>query len=201
VSTRAPASSRVAWEKRLASIQAAHAEFGPGLDPSDPGFSWTPLEPSEAGVAAGAAERVGPCVTDGSRERLLAEVAGMIEGCRELAVDVAPDASLVARVVGAPDVGMLVESVELVGRVHAPDALRECLVESMYTLDLGASEQSCAQTVTLMMGGNAKATLEGMRGAALDDATRAAVDAAIAGSGERGPRMMFVTDGEPPSAE
>jgi RNA polymerase sigma factor (sigma-70 family) len=196
--TRPPGPNALAWAQRRSMIFDAH-----GIDVDDPEFSWTPLEPGTENAAAGAEPRVGTCTDPGCIERLTREVAGMVDGCRELMADVAPDVSLVAKVVGAPDVGTIIESVELAGGTDAPADLRECLTETMYTLELGATEKSFAQTITVLLGGPAQAVLDGMRGP--DGAAPPQLEAALEAARERGDegrlRMIFVDDGKSAPAD
>jgi RNA polymerase sigma-70 factor (ECF subfamily) len=186
-----PTPGKTAWAQRLSMIHQAH-----DIDVADPG--------AEGAAAAGPELRVSTCTEQGCVERLTSEVAGMVDGCRELAVGVAPDISIVARVVGAPDVGTLVESVELSGGAAVPEALRDCLAETMYTLDLGPTEQSFAQIVTVLLGGRAMSTLEYIRGTELDEPTRVAVEAAMADAsqpGNEGKTMVFVHEAEPATVD
>jgi hypothetical protein len=56
--------------------------------------------------------------------------------------------------------------------MNGSDALRECLVESMYTLDLGDPEQEFAEQVQVLFGGGITLRLDASSDPAVSDATR-----------------------------
>ncbi|MBL8941518.1 MAG: hypothetical protein JNK45_00155, partial [Myxococcales bacterium] len=96
---------------------------------------------------------------------------------------------LEAKVVGAPDVGVIVESVAFAGGAEIPADLRECLTESMYALDLGSTDQNLEETLTLVLGTTNDVDL--LAGAAIDAEARAQVEAAIADAEAKGQSGEF----------
>lgn len=136
---------RVAHEERIAKIRRAQA--------------------SRAG-----AERVGSCSGPGCA-RIGEEVRDVLEGCREQTARTKGQLTLTANVLAAPEVGTLVESVTLTGE-GASEALRECLVESMYTLDLGSPDQAFGEQVRVFFGGGITFQLDANSDPALVEATK-----------------------------
>jgi hypothetical protein len=117
---------RLAHEQRIEKVRLAHAERARD-------------------------EAVGRCVGPACA-RVGEEIRDILDGCREHAPGTTGRIALTAEVVGAPDVGTLVRSVALTGD-GASEPLRECLVESMYTLDLGMPEQAFGEQVQVFLGG------------------------------------------------
>ncbi len=136
---------RVAHDERIAKIRKAHA-------------------------VRGAAERVGACSGRGCAS-VGEEVQNILEGCREQTTGTKGQLTLTANVVAAPEVGTLVESVTLTGQ-GASDALRECMVESMYTLDLGSPDKAFGEQVQVFFGGGVKFQLDAKSDPALVEATK-----------------------------
>lgn len=155
-----------AWARRLAQIREAHRAAP---------------EAGAAEVRAGApAMKHGPgaCTGDDCVDTMVEEVLAMVDGCNEFMGAAPPRATLEAKVVGAPDVGVIVESVAFAGGAEIPADLRECLTESMYAIDLGSTDQNVEETLTLVLGTTNDVDL--LAGATIDAAVRTQVDAAIA---------------------
>lgn len=176
----APSPARQSWATSRAVVAAAQG----AVATTAPGFSWTQLDGGDVEVPEGEVEfhQAAGCAAPGCIERLTQEVSAVVDGCRDLAPHAAPDATVVATVLGAPDVGTLVDTVELRGADDAPAELRECLTEGMATLDLGATDRSFSQTVTVLLGAHATRALGGPP--STPDPTRA-------------PRVVFMGKQEP----
>lgn len=165
--------TELAWRDRLSKIHAAHEVGHEGAETQDVGDDADACEHGEPCVAM--------CTDDGCLQRLAKEVLSLTDGCSELMDDTLADVSLTARVIGAPDVGTIVESVELGGGAEPPAELAECLTEAMYTLDLGEAESNFEQEITVLL------QTEAMQGGAplhlerFDEETRAKIEAAMAG--------------------
>ena len=162
---------KAAWEARRSKIRKAHAAAG--------GLSW-----QAADEAAGEPEHpnVGACEDKDCVAQLGAEVHEMINGCKD-AMDTMPKGLVLeAQVIGAPDVGTVVESVEVVEGEGASPELVECLTEQMYTLDLNESEANLDQTIRMGLG-TKEVDLTKLDDADLDERTRAALEKAMAAKG------------------
>ncbi|HWB80616.1 MAG TPA: sigma-70 family RNA polymerase sigma factor [Nannocystaceae bacterium] len=202
VATRTPArdearavkreADKARWSDRLTQIHAAHRERAPASPP--PSATWT----SAKGLPT-PQEHMGECVAPTCSERLTSEVLAMVDGCDELLGDAMHDATVEAKVVGAPEIGTVIESVELQGGADMSPELRECLTESMYALDLGAADRSFAQTVTLVMGG-VSVTVDALEHEDLDPASRAELEAVFAENADdpRPVQMILVSEPEAP---
>ncbi len=159
--------SRARWAKRRSAIQAAQATGTPKPLPA-------PAEANPQPTAEGEGDQ-------SYLNRLTPEVIGLLNGCREFMEGIDPSVTLNAHVIGAPDVGMIVESVELSSHDGASEELLECLTESMYDLELGAVEHSVDHEMTMMLGGSSMdLTLEDIDLGTLDPRTRAAITEALA---------------------
>lgn len=123
---------RVAHQDRIAKIRRAHESHN-------------------------ARDEIGPC-NGGGCARVGEEIRDILQGCREESAGTKGRVTLTANVLAAPETGTVVESVTLTGE-GASDALRECLVESMYTLDLGEPQQAFAEQVQVFFGGGIKLNL------------------------------------------
>jgi hypothetical protein len=181
------AADKVKWTDRLAQIHAAHRELAAAPPP-----------PTTRGDAKGDGlweQPIGECDEPGCRDRLTNEVLGMLDGCEELMGDALHHATIEAKIVGAPDIGMVIESVDLKGGADMSPELRECLTESMYALDLGTTDRNVAQTVTLMMGAvDLAATLANPD---LDAASRAKLEATLAEHGDEPRQLHMIMVSEP----
>jgi RNA polymerase sigma-70 factor (ECF subfamily) len=166
---------RATWARRLAEIRAAHGST------AKPGASG-PAAAAHAGADEPCDEpHVGMCTDEECMEQLADQVLGLVDGCKEFMGDVPRDLSLTANVVGAPDVGTIVEHVELSSEETTPADLQECLTESMYTLDLGPTESNVEQTITVMLGAH---SVDDLAHVDLDDETRAELQQAIEQAGD-----------------
>lgn len=182
---------RARWTERLAQIHAAHRELAA---PSPP------LPQSDAKSDAVWEQRVGECDEPGCRDRLTNEVLGMLDGCDELMGDALHRATIEVQIVGAPDVGMVIESVDLKGGADMSPELRECLTESMYALDLGATERSVAQTVTVTLG-MVEITADMLANPELDPASRAKLEAAAAKHNGEPMQMIMIEEPDEPTPQ
>jgi RNA polymerase sigma-70 factor (ECF subfamily) len=166
-----------AWARRLAQIRAAHG--------AAPEARATAARVGSPAVHHG----LGACTGEGCVDAMVEEVLAMVDGCNEFMSAAPPQATLEAKVVGAPDVGVIVESVAFVGGAEIPADLRECLTKSMYALDLGSTDQNLEETLTLVLGTTANVDL--LAGAAIDPQARAQVEAAIADAASNGKSGEF----------
>lgn len=187
---------KAAWAQRRTKIHTAHGSSAtaPAQAPT-PGMDWTAAAHPQGDPTWQHA--IGACDEPGCMQGLAAEVLTMVEGCHEFMGAVPPQATLEAKVIGAPEVGTIVESVDFTGGVDVPADLRECLTESMYTLELGATDRNFAQTLTLLLGGH-QDSVAALAGADVDPETRAKIEAAIAEAGKDGKpgevRMIMLGD-------
>lgn len=86
--------------------------------------------------------------------KLVGEVSRLLDTCRPLLADAPADLLITAEVIGAPDVGTVVESVELSTEYEASEDLSECLTEATYALDLGTHDAPFQETVTVAVAGD-----------------------------------------------
>ena len=179
------------WAERLAQIHAAHRELS----------SASPTQAADAPRGEAMWEqRVGECDEPGCRDRLTNEVLGMLDGCDELMGDALHYATIAVQIVGAPDIGMVIESVELEGGADMSPELRECLTESMYALDLGATERSVAQTVTVTLG-TVEVTADMLANPDLDPASRAKLEAAAARNHGEPMQVIMIEEPDEPTPQ
>jgi len=178
------AASKAAWEARVAKIQAARAA-APKREskPQAAAQQWV--------VAQGAHNQADLAAEDphagGAMMEVASQVGVMVKGCSDFMTDLPSNLSLKANIIGAPDVGTVVQSVELISAGDAPEDLQECLTESMYTLDLGDSDTTFERSVQLMIGSaGADMADMAMQDANLDEETRARIREAMErhGAGE-----------------
>jgi hypothetical protein len=80
------------------------------------------------------------------------ETTTLTQGCEELIEGKPTSLRIQARLIGAPDIGTVVESLDVSGPAENVDALTECLMEGMYALDLGDAETNFARDAVLMHG-------------------------------------------------
>lgn len=83
---------------------------------------------------------------------LIEQTMTLTQGCEELLGDKPTSVRIMARLIGAPDIGTIVEGLEVSGSVERMDALTECLTEGMYTLDLGDAATNFQRDAVLMLG-------------------------------------------------
>ena len=180
------------WASRRSKIQAAQAAQ-PAQPDAPEGMSWHAAGSDVAIPLPHEGEHVF-CESDEECPDGLAEqIVGMVEGCKDFMGHADPSLSLAAHVIGAPDVGFIVESVELSSGDDAPEDLRECLTESMYTLDLGPTDRCVDKTLRLTLA-DAPVNIDALADAELDEQTRAALEEALA-RGDKA-HMMFLEEGE-----
>ncbi|MBC8069641.1 MAG: hypothetical protein IAG13_14990 [Deltaproteobacteria bacterium] len=138
--------ARGRWEDRRAKIRAAHAHRAPGDAPG-----------SRAAPSRGCAES--DCSADATEDggdvvfaSFIEETTTLTQGCEELIEGMPASVRIEARLIGAPDIGTIVESVDVSGTVEGVDALTECLTEGMYTLELGDAATNFERDAVLMLG-------------------------------------------------
>ena len=164
---------KAAWEERRSKIRKAHEAAG--------GFSWKAAE--KDGDEEHAVHEIGECEDKSCVAGLADEVHELIKGCEDVMDEMPAGFMLEAQVIGAPDVGTVVESVEVVsGEDDASPELVECLTQQMYTLDFGEAETNFDQTIKMGMGAH-ELDLSALDGADLDEHTRAAIEQALAEKG------------------
>ena len=160
--TAASPAQKATWKHRRDEIhaahEAAHPEHAEGCDHDE--------------------NHITVCEDEACWMKLADEVMAMVEGCSHLLDQFPPDLALKANVVGAPDVGLVVDGVELQTDADVPAEVEECLTETMYTLDLGPADHNFAQEITVMMSATRGHGLED-----LDEETRARVEEAMAAEG------------------
>lgn len=131
---RASAEMRAQWSERVDRIRGAHAR-----------------ERASALALGKTDDVVLGCADADCINRLAADVAALVHGCEEFVGELPADVTMVARVIGAPDIGSVVESVALEGVLHAPPELTECLTESMVALELPPTAYELEQDITFEM--------------------------------------------------
>jgi RNA polymerase sigma factor (sigma-70 family) len=160
------AATQQRWAQRRTEIRAAHARLAASTE-------------DDAARSHAVPASVGACTSAACIDTIVREVNAMVDGCSELMPDPVPHVMLTAHVIGAPELGMVVESVEYSSAADVPESLRECLTESMYAIDLGPADADFEQSFTTMLGTGAEG-LEMIPGVEVDAAERAEVEAAIA---------------------
>ena len=138
--------ARARWEDRRARIRAAHATRARDDAPRS-------QAPSSRGCADGdcspdAVESGGDAVF----AAFIEETTTLTQGCEELLAGKPASVHITARLIGAPDIGTIVESVDVLRPVDRVDALTECLTEGMYTIDLGDASANFERDAVLMIG-------------------------------------------------
>jgi RNA polymerase sigma-70 factor (ECF subfamily) len=209
--------TRRLWEQRRSAIQAVHAMQRRTSAPAkfeDDGAVEQRCEGScdrdrthcirlgEPGQRAEQGEGscdIGMCTDDGCLEALAREVTEMAGGCDEFKSGAPKDLVVRANVIGAPDVGSIVEGVELATEHAVPDDLRECLTEQMYALDLGPTDVNFEQSITVLFGRETLDIKDIADVVDVDDATRAEIEEAIANGGER--VKVIHLEGDDPAPE
>lgn len=184
---------RARWAQRRSAIQAAQAASAAEPAPAE-GMKWHAIGADEAQEIPGGEHSF--CDHDEScMGQIAQEMMGLVDGCKEFMDGIDPSVTLNAHAIGAPDVGMIVDSVELSSHEGAPEELLECLTESMYALDLGPTEHNVDQSMTFSLNG-ASSGLEALAGAGIDENTRAALEEAIAHAKENGGEVSFMFGGD-----
>ncbi len=167
---------RATWEARRAQIRQAHGRVSGKED--------------RATIGAGPSTTAEPVVKGMLYNRLVAEVAALTDACEEVIHESEADLSIRATVIGVPEVGSIIDSVSLTGGGDAPEALRECLVETMYTMDLGPTDVPFGLAIQLGLmsatvdGATGLASLTGLEG--LDEKARREIADEMAKSGQGG---------------
>lgn len=177
------------WDRLRTKIRAAHAaEDKPAVET----HRKLKFEDCE-GETCEQEVHVDSCTDPDCLSDLASQIMEMHEGCEEFMTDAPTDLALKAKVIGAPDIGSVVESVELESGDDVPEELQECLTQAMYTLDLEPAESNLEQEITLMLGHH---TVDGGDNLDMDidvdEETRAKIDAALEGHGEGTVRVLKV---------
>lgn len=137
---------RARWEDRRARIRAVHP---PRLrDDAAASHAAPSRDCTDGDCSPDAAEHGGDAVFNA----FVDETTTLTQGCEELLGGRPTPVRIEARLIGAPDVGTIVESVAVSGRDESLDALSECLTEGMYTLELGNAATSFQRDAVLMHG-------------------------------------------------
>lgn len=137
--------ARARWEDRRARIRAAHA---PARDDAPRSPAPSSRSCAEGDCSSDAAEDGGDKVFDA----FVDETTTLTQGCEELLGGKPTLVRISARLIGAPDIGTIVESVEVSGPGEGKDALAECLTEGMYTLELGDAATNFERDAVLIHG-------------------------------------------------
>lgn len=140
--TRAIARAR--WEDRRAKIRAAHTPR-PSTETASPRTS---RDCDDSDCSRDAA----PNDNDALFTAFVDETTTLTQGCEELLGDKPKSVRIEAHLIGAPDIGTIVESIAVSGTDEPVDALTECLTEGMYTLELGAASTNFERDAVLMLG-------------------------------------------------
>jgi len=157
---------KAAWEDRRSKIRKAHAKAE--------GFSWQAAD--EDGDEDAGLHEVGTCNDKACVAELGAEIHELIKGCKDMMDEMPEGLVLDAQVIGAPDVGTVVESVEVVAGEGSPE-LVECLTQQMYALDLGETESNFEHSFKMSMG--SQLALGPLEAADLDEQTRQLLENAL----------------------
>jgi len=171
--------ARQRWSQRRAEIRDAHArrQAAPAPAPA-PAPGWH-ADPS----AGEDCHRVGMCMDEACLGRLARQVAELVSSCEELVSAMPDDATLTAHILGAPDVGTIVESVQLGGSDTLPPELSECLTESMYALELEHEAADFEQDISVLLRAPGSSVAELLAGGEPVEVTKADIDALLGGLG------------------
>ncbi len=85
-------------------------------------------------------------------DSFIEETTTLTQGCEELLGAKPRAVRIEARLIGAPDIGTIVESVAASGPDERMDALTECLTEGMYALELGDAGTNFQRDAALIHG-------------------------------------------------
>lgn len=138
--------ARARWEDRRARIRVAHA--GRARDDTRGSRAPSSRDCVDGDCSPDAAENDGDAVF----ASFIEETTTLTQGCEELLGGRPTSVRIEARLIGAPDIGTIVEGVEVSGPVERVDALTECLTEGMYTLELGDAATNFQRDAELMLG-------------------------------------------------
>lgn len=136
--------ARARWEQRRAEIHTARTRRSPEPAPQPPPAPDTDVRDD----SPAAAEHGGDAVFAAFNE----ETTTLVRGCEELIEGKPTPVRVTARLIGAPEVGTMVESVAVSGPLEHPDALTECLMEGMYTLGFGDAATHFERDAVLTLG-------------------------------------------------
>jgi hypothetical protein len=144
--------ARARWENRREEIRAANerrAAF-------DALRSQTPASPASRECNHGDCDADDPEAAEANDDPVFAsfidQTTTLTQGCEELIDSKPASVRVTARLIGAPDVGTIVESIAASGPGEGMDALTECLTQGMYTLELDATETNFERDAVLMLG-------------------------------------------------
>lgn len=138
--------ARMRWEDRRARIQAAHVPRARDDAPRSPAPS--PRGCADDDCSPEAAENG----TDAVFASFIKETMTLTQGCEELIGSKPKSVRITARLIGAPDIGTIVESLDVSGPGDHVDALTECLTEGMYTFELDDAAMNFERDAVLMLG-------------------------------------------------
>lgn len=188
---------RPQWDHRRARIRSALADTETVAAPGSSTVGSSPRRQEDRAALA----PLPVCGSASCMTRLTSEINELFDGCDEFIGASPPELTLSANVIGAPGVGTIVESVELTSDDPVSAELRECLIENMYTLDLGPAEVEFETPIQTQLGGRDLA-LEGIDEADLDEMQRLELEAAIAAGEEKGlPQVRMIRIDEPAARE
>jgi hypothetical protein len=132
------AAARERWAKQVAGIRATQTQ-----KPSGPtNAMWQ--QAADGDEQHGCGDR--QCLT-----QLVAQVSELVKGCEDLADGLPADVELTAHVIGAKEMGGVIESVALEGAPDVPAELTECLRESMYALEVAGLDVDVDQEITVLL--------------------------------------------------
>jgi hypothetical protein len=150
--------SRARWEQRREQIRAAHAprahaDAPPVRARSAPGCVDGACGPDEGGSGTdGGGKAHDEAPGDVMFSRFIDETTKLTQGCEELLEGEPRPVRIAARLIGAPEVGTLLDSVQATGPEGIDDALTECLTQGMYTLDFGDAGTNFERNTELIHG-------------------------------------------------
>ncbi len=149
IDTDARRVARARWDDRRARILAAHGRGARGdAQDSQASSRTSPRGSVEGDRSPDAAENGGDAVFN----TFIEETTTLTQGCEELIGKKIASVQIEAHLIGAPEIGTIVESVAASGPMEGIDALTECLTEGMYTLQLGDAGTNFQRDAVLTLG-------------------------------------------------
>ncbi|MEM6993055.1 MAG: RNA polymerase sigma factor [Myxococcota bacterium] len=141
----------VVSEQNHAKILAEHAIAGLPTE-----NTWVSADDDATPPNCEEGECLHACEGEACMTGLASEIAAVMDGCKEFVGEEYPDLAMTAKVIGAPDVGTVVESVDLDHDGGASKAFAECVVEAMYTLELGDAVSDSEESMSVMVKSGAR---------------------------------------------
>lgn len=180
--------ARARWEHRRASIRAAHARLADRGSPT--------VDAPTPGCADGDCGTTGAEGDDGDWFAAFHdETTTLVQGCEHLLGERPKPVRVRVHLIGSPDVGTIVERVDVSGPADHRDELAECLAEGMYTLALGEPRADFERDAVLGLGLLDEVAREGWLTPEQLEATRQQM---IAGGLDPATDPMVYSDGDPP---